>query len=291
MDLPEVGVTGSGDRLRHVAFTAVVGGHREKPVAGEVIVQELEVACRGARRHLGIRALVDPVILVEAEATAGRRDELPDALGGGVAECSGFPDALDLREPDQVGRNPFFLEDLLRHLPVTAGAAKSRLHRSASAASGEIADELEDRRIDRELEVIVAVERRHLGISKRGEVSVAERGELRFRRNVGLLRETLGLDVLSHHLVMVDLLDELAIVGLERLVLPDVDVARQDRIDGVVERSAGPIEVILPECSLTHLEEILGPIDNCSRLRVSRARRCGRHVRRAAGRCRLGEND
>ena len=88
-----------------------------------------------------------------------------------------------------------------------------------------------------------------------------------------------------------DLLDQLAIVGLERLVFPDVDVAGQDRVDGVVERAAGAVEVILPESSLTHLEEILRPIDYCARLRVGRARRCCCTVRGTAGRCRLGEND
>ena len=113
---------------------------------------------------------------------------------------------------------------------------------------------------------------------KRFKALVLERREIRFRqvrqlgvgRHVGLLGEPLVFHVLSEELVVVDLLDQFAVVGLHRGVRPDVDLADEDSIHRIVERAPGPLEVVLPERGFAHLIEVLGSVDDRPRLGIGR---------------------
>src|SRR3970282_262394 len=79
----------------------VVARPREAPVAG-LGVDLLQVARGRARRLLRIAPLVDPEVLAQAHAPAGRRDELPRSHGTGAAPGQVREAALDHRDEDRV---------------------------------------------------------------------------------------------------------------------------------------------------------------------------------------------
>ena len=71
VELPEVGVAGPGDGVLDVAGTPVVGGHGEIPVA-ELVVEGLHVTGVGEGGLLGIEALVEEAVALEAVGSARR---------------------------------------------------------------------------------------------------------------------------------------------------------------------------------------------------------------------------
>ena len=70
------------DRARDRAFAPVVRCQRELPVA-EHGVERLQVVERGGGRGKDVAAVVAPPVLLQIEALAGRRNELPHAGGLG----------------------------------------------------------------------------------------------------------------------------------------------------------------------------------------------------------------
>ncbi len=79
VELPEVGIAGFGDGVLHVAGAPVVGGHGEIPVA-ELVVERLHVAGVGEGGLLGVEALIEEAIALEAVGSA-EGHELPHAAG------------------------------------------------------------------------------------------------------------------------------------------------------------------------------------------------------------------
>ena len=90
-------------------------------------------------------------------------------------------------------------------------------------------------------------------------------------------------------LVAMDALDQILVIALQRLVGADVEPARENRVDRVVERAARAVHVATPEGVLTHVIEVLRAVEDRLGPRVLRARR--RRVRHGRTRLRrLGED-
>ena len=97
------------DRATHRAFTPVVRGQRQIPVAefGVELLQIVERAV-GCRDH--VTPLVEPPVLLQAEMLAGRRNELPDAGGAAARIGHRVVCALDHRQQRDFGRHAALLD-------------------------------------------------------------------------------------------------------------------------------------------------------------------------------------
>ena len=112
----EIGVAGREacflvlrDRAGDVAFTPVVAGERELPVA-EIAVELLEVRERAFGRGDDVAARVEPEILLQPVVRARRRHELPDSGRPGHRHRVGIERALDHRQEGDLQRHAAFLD-------------------------------------------------------------------------------------------------------------------------------------------------------------------------------------
>ena len=79
VELPVVGIAGLGDGVLDAARAPVVGGHGEIPVA-ELVIERLHVAGVGEGGLLGVEALIEEAVALEAISSA-EGHELPHAAG------------------------------------------------------------------------------------------------------------------------------------------------------------------------------------------------------------------
>ena len=98
-----------GDRARHRVFAPVVGGQRELPVAVH-LVETGEVVERRIGRIDDVAAPVVPPVLLQLEALAGARNELPQARGVGARVGHGIERALDHRKQRDLGGHAAFFQ-------------------------------------------------------------------------------------------------------------------------------------------------------------------------------------
>ena len=238
VELPEIGIARSLDGVLHIARAMVVGGHGQVPVA-QLAVDELHVAGVGARRFLGIEALVH--VGIAGQAVIGAGHELPHA-----ARVRFAIDRLRLearfghRQVDQILRHPFFGQYALDHRLVAAGALKRMQQRIVALLRvGE--------KVDEGCHVVVYHQRQirfgrgqvgrslghQVGIDGRGYVAGGfGRRDLLFGHKAVALLEGL-------HLEAVDLVDDLVELVLQLRVGLDVEAARKHEIDGAIELNLG----------------------------------------------------
>ena len=104
------------DRPLDRPFTPVVRGEGKVPVTVHV-VDGLQVIERGAGRGDNVTALVLPPVLLEVEALAGGRDELPQAGSMGARIGHRVEGAFDHRQQRDLGRHAArfdFLDDVMQ---------------------------------------------------------------------------------------------------------------------------------------------------------------------------------
>src|SRR5229473_2781968 len=124
--------TGASDALLHVARAAVVSGHRQIPVAVE-LVEIAKMLRSGVRGLFGILAFVNPPGVAEPIFMAAVGHELPDPPRPGARKSQRLEGAFGLRQVDQILRQALFLQNAGNHLAITSGAAQSGFHDGASA--------------------------------------------------------------------------------------------------------------------------------------------------------------
>ncbi len=83
IELPEIGITRPFDALLHVAGPAVVSGHRQIPVAVE-LVEIAKMLRGGVRGLLGVLSFIDPPGMPKAVLLPAVRHELPDSSRAGA---------------------------------------------------------------------------------------------------------------------------------------------------------------------------------------------------------------
>ena len=124
-----------GDRPRHPVLAQVIGGERELPVAVQ-LVEPGEVVERRGGRVDDVAAPVVPPVLLQLEAPAGARDELPQARGVRARVGHRVERALDHRQQRQLGRQAALFDLLDDVIEVQPAAVEDALQ--VFGARGEV---------------------------------------------------------------------------------------------------------------------------------------------------------
>src|SRR5262249_58363294 len=150
---PEIRLAAADDRIHQARLAAVIGCQCELPVSEERI-QVAQISGRGSGFFAGIEALVDRAAHGEAVVSRGGWHKLPDAAGGNRGLRTLFPYGFDLRDPDQILRQPRLFELGSRSIEIGPTSLQSLLHRAAAdPASGVVLDPVADRRVQIEFDV------------------------------------------------------------------------------------------------------------------------------------------
>src|SRR6202012_2239943 len=129
-----------GNGMLYAAWTPVVGGHGEIPVA-KLVIERLHITCVGEGRLLGVEALIEETVALETVGAA-EGHELPHAAGAGsgvdnLGLEAGFRDG----QVDEVLRDALGGEIFRDHGPVFAGALEgAREVGVAGGGVGKVAD-------------------------------------------------------------------------------------------------------------------------------------------------------
>src|SRR5439155_10543817 len=109
-EAPEGRLGIAGEGAVHTVFSRIIGGERERPVV-VALVEQAEVPRGGARRPLGLQAVVAMGVHHQPEAAGGRAAELPEAALATASARGGIEAALDHREERKAGRHAVRLEN------------------------------------------------------------------------------------------------------------------------------------------------------------------------------------
>ncbi len=142
VEFPEIGVSSALDGGLHGAWSRVVSGHGEIPVA-ELVVEILEMMRGGARGLFGILPIVNPPTAFESVASGATAHELPHAASAGARDGERMESGFGLGEVDEFLGNSLLAENAADHVFIAAGAGECAFEGAASAI-GEVVDEAGD---------------------------------------------------------------------------------------------------------------------------------------------------
>src|SRR5262249_4839306 len=114
-ELPEIGLSTKLHRVLKTAWSAVVRGERQMPVAVEQLAEHGQILRGCNRRLFRVGPLVNVPILPKSVLETGSPHELPHALGLRPRQGIWLERTLNERYVREIQRQPFCSEHVLNH--------------------------------------------------------------------------------------------------------------------------------------------------------------------------------
>ena len=217
------------------------------------------MAGRGTGRLLWVLAVIHPPVPFQTVQRARASHELPHAARARPRQRQRLKSRLRLCQVDQVLGNALLLENPRDHVAITAGAGPGALQCGPTPRAGVIVDEHRHLIVEHQRQVRLGG--LDLGLGRGPDVGIDRKGDVvgfvDGRRFGAWLGETVAL-LQRRHFKLVDGLDNLVELALQPLVVADVEIAGQQRVERLIEVLLGRLQMVRPIVGLSGCVLLLG---------------------------------